>query len=395
MKNTVGNPARGESFYQREREVWKIVDRINNGNNLQVAAPRRIGKTSILYYLLDNKLERHIYVYVDTEAVTDENSFFKKLLGEIIKTDELKKPGWFENLLQRGNKFLKKVKSIKILGQEIDFDEAAGVMDYKTELENLLAGLEFENNRKLILLIDEFPQTILNIVDANDGRAESAIHFLQSNREIRLNPDINSKVSFIYTGSIGLNHTVSAINATAFINDLNSIEVEPLFKEEAEDFLQELLNIKQVTAEPDTITYLLDKIEWLIPFHIQLATQEILSICDKQDKLSTEIIDKAFDNLVAARNNNHFEHYYSRLKKHFKGKTFSYAEELLQTTAYNDTIDKGTAYDIAVKYGVEAEWRQVLEILMYDGYINNVGNNNKYRFNSPILKMWWLRFICK
>ena len=395
MKNVVGNPARGESFYQRKREVDKIIDRISNGNNLQIAAPRRIGKTSILYYLLDNKVEDYIYVYVDTEAITDENEFYKKLLKEIIQADDFKKSGWFQNLMQKGNKFLSKIKSVKILGQEVDFDEAETLNDYKAEVENLLAGLEFENKQRLILLIDEFPQTVQNIVDANNGNAEKAIHFLQSNREIRLNPDINLKVTFIYTGSIGLNHTVSAINGSAFINDLNSIEVEPLIKEEAEDLLQELLALKTLSAEPEVVKYLLSKIEWLIPFHIQLVAQEILSLSDKDGQVTTQIIDQAFDNLVTARNNNHFEHYYSRLKRHFKNNSFMYAEELLQTIAYNDTIDKGTAYNLAVKYTVETEWRQVLEILMYDGYINNVGNNNIYRFNSPILKMWWLRFICK
>ncbi|MEO8711471.1 MAG: hypothetical protein ABI405_05070 [Parafilimonas sp.] len=395
MKNVVGNPARGESFYQRKREVDKIIDRILNGNNLQIAAPRRIGKTSILYYLLDNKLEDYIYVYVDTESVTDENEFYKKLLKEIIKADDFKKSNWFKNLMQKGNKFLSKIKSVKILGQEFDFDEAETVSDYKTEFENLLAGLEFEDAKRLILLIDEFPQTVQNIVEANSGSTEKAIHFLQSNREIRLNPDINLKVTFIYTGSIGLNHTVAAINGSAFINDLNSIEVEPLLPKEAVGLLQELLAIKALHAEQKVLNHLLAKIEWLIPFHIQLAAQEILSISDKEDNITEEIIELAFNNLIAARNNNHFEHYYSRLKKHFKAADFNYAEELLQTIANNNTIDKATAYNMALGHGVETQWRQVLEILMYDGYINNVGNNNIYRFNSPILKMWWLRFICK
>ncbi|MEI9955542.1 MAG: hypothetical protein WDM90_04345 [Ferruginibacter sp.] len=246
MKNIVGNPARGESFYQRKREIEKLKDRIANGNNLQIAAPRRIGKTSILYYLLDNKVDGNIYVYIDTEAIVNENDFYKKLLKEIIKTDEIKSSGWFNKLWQKGNKFLSKIKSVKILGQQIDFDETEAVTDYKTEVENLLAGLEFENNQRLILLIDEFPQTVQNIVDAGNGNIDAAIHFLQSNREIRLNPDINTKVTFIYTGSIGLNHTVSAINATAFINDLNSVEVEPLQKEEAASLLQELIAIKQL-----------------------------------------------------------------------------------------------------------------------------------------------------
>lgn len=54
MKNIIGSPARGKDFYQRKREVEKIISSLSNGNNIQITAPRRVGKTSILWYLLDN-----------------------------------------------------------------------------------------------------------------------------------------------------------------------------------------------------------------------------------------------------------------------------------------------------------------------------------------------------
>jgi hypothetical protein len=43
MKNVVGNPARGENFFGRDREVKKILTSIGNENNIQIAAPRRVG----------------------------------------------------------------------------------------------------------------------------------------------------------------------------------------------------------------------------------------------------------------------------------------------------------------------------------------------------------------
>ncbi|PSL50243.1 hypothetical protein CLV51_1011587 [Chitinophaga niastensis] len=48
MKNVIGLPARGENFYQRTREIEKVIQSLSNGNNIQITAPRRIGKTSIL-----------------------------------------------------------------------------------------------------------------------------------------------------------------------------------------------------------------------------------------------------------------------------------------------------------------------------------------------------------
>ena len=120
MKNVVGSPARKANFFQRDKEVEKIISRIVDGNNIHIAAPRRIGKTSILFHLLDNKIKNYIYVYVDTEAIDNEQQFYKKILKEILKNDEIKNSDHILQLLKAGNKFLKKIKSLKILGNGID-----------------------------------------------------------------------------------------------------------------------------------------------------------------------------------------------------------------------------------------------------------------------------------
>jgi uncharacterized protein len=395
MRNIVGNPARKDDFFKREGEIEKIKDRIENGNNLQIAAPRRVGKTSILFYLYDNDIDGHVYVYIDTERVDNEQAFYKKLLKEIIKQEPIAQSTQLRALLEKGERFFKKIKSIKVAGQGIDFHEQTDQPDYYEELVNFLSGFELEGGRKLVLMIDEFPQTILNIVDSSKGDTKPAIQFLQSNRELRLNPDINQRVRFIYTGSIGLNHTVANINATAFVNDLNSVEVEPLSVEEALVFVKELLSNKQVDINQAATQYLLKKISWLIPFHIQLAVHEIIMLCHKNKIAKIEVVDQAFDNMVSSRNNNHFEHYYSRLKSQFKNEAFQYADAILQSLAIKGTIGEAELYDSAVKYNVADQYRQILQLLVYDGYINNVGDPSTYRFNSSIVQLWWQRFICK
>lgn len=395
MKNVVGNPARGENFFPREREIQKVISRIEGGNNLQIAAPRRIGKTSILFYLLDNNVEGYTYVYVDTERVDNEQEYYKKILKEILKVETISKSTKLKSLLEKGGRFLSKIKSIKVLGHGVDFHEDEKETDYYEELRNFLSGFQLEGDTKLVLLIDEFPQTIINIVEANKGDLRQATQFLQSNRELRHNPEINSKVQFIYTGSIGLNHTVSAINASAFINDLNSVEVEPLTYDEGSKLVKQLLTDKGIVINKEAVETLLKKVDWLIPFHIQLAIQEVINLAYGTNKVDEALVNKAFDKIVEARNNNHFEHYYRRLKSQFKGKEFGYVDELLQRLATEGTLEKSMLYDMAVGFKLEERYGHIIDILAYDGYINNTGNIDTYRFNSPIVRMWWQKFICK
>ena len=387
MKNTIGVPARKENFYPREKEINKIISKIDDGNNLQIAAPRRVGKTSILFSLLDNKTDNHIYIYVDTESIDKSADFFKRIVKEVIKIEGNR----ISKLLEKGNRFLKKIKGFKVMGTEISLNESVEA-DYKEELENLLSGFEIEDGKRLVLLIDEFPQTIQNIIEKGDNGSKEAINFLQSNRDLRLNPEINSKVTFIYTGSIGLNHTVSSIDGTAFINDINSVEVGPLEKTDALELLEQLLANKKRHISTESANYLMDKIEWLIPFHIQLAVQEIIDQSNIDIAITNEIIDKSFSEIVASRNNNHFEHYSSRLRISFKGDEYKFAYKLLCNIAEKGTLQKAEAFDISLDFNVQDRFRAIIEILIYDGYINNNGNANIYRFNSPILRMWWNRF---
>lgn len=281
------------------------------------------------------------------------------------------------------------------MGNGFDVIDNSEDNNYYEDLSNLLSSIELDNSKKLILLIDEFPQTIQNIVEAANGNEINAKRFLQLNRDLRLNPDINERVNFIYTGSIGLNHTVASINSTAFVNDLSSVEIDALSYTDAETFLLELLNDKQITIADDAKVLLLKKLEWLIPFHIQLAVQELTAMVYVEKYISINHISIVFEKMIEARNNNHFEHYYSRLKSQLKDKAFNYADELLQKLATVGTITKAEVFDLAVKYNQENNYRQIIEILLYDGYINNVGDVNVYRFNSPIVSMWWQKFICK
>lgn len=392
MRNVIGQPARGDDFYPRKREVEKIERALRNRSNIQITAPRRVGKTSILWHFQDEQLSGRDYVYIDTEAIADENEFYRKLLSEILKCDVLKKrTGFWEKLRNGANERLKKIKSITIAGVGLELNDKEP-HNYREELHNLLAGYAEEENSELVLQIDEFPITIENIRNAQGDNA--AIVFLHGNRSLRMSPDISTKVRFIYTGSIGLNHTVARMDATATINDLNPISVEALSGPEALDLLEKLLAHEDRSILPEAGDHLLKMIEWYIPFHIQLIVQELAGVSVWAEPIDIAMVDQAIGNIVDQRYQSHFEHYYSRLKKQFKANSYSYALHILKEIAEKDRVDKARTFQLAQQNEVEQEYKHILLVLEYDGYIHLTSDNQTYRYNSPIVKRWWVKYYC-
>ena len=394
MKNTIGHPAQGDNFFPRPKEVAKILKRIDAGGHIQLTAPRRVGKTSILMHLRDNPTEGYHFVYIDTEGINDADQYFKRIYQEILRSDFISRSAKIKVQLQeKGNRFLDRLKGFKIMNSGIDLNEADEI-DHFDQLLNFVKGIDLDG-KKIILLNDEFPYTIENIIDKNDGNISAAVDFLKQKREMRIDPDFREKLQFIYTGSIGLNALVERMGKTELVNDIPAVSVDPLNETEAKQLIAEVLNTYNYTMTDDTANYLLAKIEWLIPFHLQLALGEIMDMQPEGELSNNKVIDDAFVKIVDYKNNNYFDNYYTRLRKHFKKEEFEFAEELLSDMASDKIKERNQINNLAVKYNVQDSLKSILGTLQYDGYINNNGDTNVYRYNSPIIKMWWQKYVCK
>ena len=240
-------------------------------------------------------------------------------------------------------------------------------------------------------MLDEFPETLDNIIN-DEGEAQGR-HFLQSNRELRHDRELCEQVQFIYTGSIGLDNLVSRLNETKTINDLARLKIPPLEPDEAMDFFKCLLVNVTFTLSDDLIKYILQKIKWLIPFYIQLVLWELKNLVrNRQLTLITQnIIDNAFVEMLDQRQ--HFENWHSRLRSTYKGNEYNYVKEVLNLTSESESITANDIFDLAVKYGLQDSFKDLINALVYDGYINNNEDNHLYFYNSPVLKMWWRKNV--
>jgi len=387
MNNIVGQPVSGSDFFERNTIINLIYRRLGVGSNLFMAAPRRVGKTSIMFNLRDNPRPGFAFIYVPTESINNTELFFKRLFEELlnsevvrntVKASEISK-GIFETITN-------KVKKIGAFGIELEL-QSTPVEKYSTIFLELMKKLKNEKTR-IVIMIDEFPSTIENI-NQKEGTTE-AVHFLKLNRTIR--QESAGGIQFIYTGSIGLPAIVNRLNTPESINDLNQVEILPLSIEvDAPLFAKQLLNTAKVPYQPEAIDYLLNKIKWLMPFFIQLSIQELVDLFDqKGEEITPQLVDLAFENICNRRNNIHFDSYYNRLKDTFSKEDYKLALKTLNLIASKEEIENSElTNEFAPKQ--EDNLVSIISSLEYDGYINLTKGN--YSFNSPILKLWWTKYV--
>jgi uncharacterized protein len=384
MKNSLGNSARGEGFYPRPREIRKIYRAISSNANIYLSAPRRVGKTSILKYLEEHSEEGFYFVYTITESVYSINTFFKVIFEELIKSKAINNLSKVSNSVKNFVvDVLEKVKSFQ--GVELREGEES---NYYELLLQLIQNMENKYGR-VVIMIDEFPQTIQNIFDKSG--LDEARNFIQLNRELRHQKELEDKVSFIYTGSISLFPMVEKITSLTAVNDLRTIEVEPLTADEARDFLIQLMTEDGIAISDDCLNYILEKIKWFTPFHLQLIQQEIVDVYESKGEINYNSIDTAFLQIVHVRNKPQFTPYFTRLNSLFKGKEYDFVMDILKFVAKNDAIDNNDIHNLAVK-NENVDSKTCMDILESDGYL--FITNKQYRYTSPILQMWCKKHIC-
>ncbi len=379
MQIITGQSARKENFWQREKELKEILHKINSHQHILLVAPRRVGKTSLMHYLLDNP-EDNVVLYIDTESANSENEFWKKLFNKLMNEE-------FINTLQnRAKKLGNKIKTLKISEitiKGIKFGESQEI-EYIEAFKEIIKNLDIGKN--IVIMIDEFAQTIENIMKYES--VQSAKSLLAHHRELRQDRSLFEKITFIYAGSIGLESVAAKLDSISAINDLAVIKVPPLIQDDAKNFVETLAKANNINIDEQSIIYMLKQIEWLIPFYIQLIMDELRKI---NVVITNEIIDNTFKSLL--ENRNHFEHWHIRLKS-LEDNEYKFAKEVLNFVSENDIITSSEILNIATKYTLlEDTAKEVRNSLVYDGYINNNDNIKEFRFNSPILKMWWYKNV--
>jgi len=378
MRNIVGQIPRGKDFYQRDRIIKRIYRRLEAGNHIFLSAPRRAGKTSIMRYMEENPEDGFAFVYLNVEDVQDIEEYFRLLSEELLESQAVSRLLRISDRAKRlFTDFAEVIKSIKVWGVELDPPDKEQPK-YSKEFEKLLRNVA-PDELTIVILVDEFPVALERIEKAHGS--EQAKHFLHLNRGIRQRAD--QGVLFTYTGSIGLPNIARKLEATATINDLNIVKIPPLDREDAKEFATRLLHHYNVKYEKSAIDSLLDRIQWLTPFFIQLCVQVMIDEYEEKGALITkELVDKVILKSSTHGNSIYFENYYTRLDKTLSEVEATLAKRILQFIAEQHQASIEELKELGAR-------NDILDILEFDGYI--YAEEDHFRFNSPILRDWWVK----
>lgn len=382
----IGQAARGDAYLPRPQITEHIWDSLSKGANVLLAAPRRVGKSSLLFDMMDNPQPANMVIYYTSESVNSENEYYKKLFHHVVdRLERFKKSTTKAMTLAKD--LISRIDEISVQGS---FKIGESKINYLDQFQTLLDALDL-TGEKLLVLNDELSSTVENII--KDESERSAIHFLQTVRELRQLPKLYNKVQFVYAGSIGLENIVSKLNCMNEINDLVSIAVPPFSKAEAVELVNRVLKGSSIAISSGGLDGLLSEIEWLIPYYIQILLDESYTIIQS---LSQTVIDEKVVNEAVRRALKHrlyFEHWFLRLRKAYQGDEFSFVKAVLNLASENKKVTSSEVVNIATLHKLEDRYHHLLNALKYDGYLNNEDDPKIYRFNSPLLREWWRRNV--
>lgn len=395
MKNTrlvVGNPARGDDFWDRKTdvgEIWRTLEK----DHVLLVAPRRFGKTSLMLNLMDEPRRGYTVFYLDTEWVKGPADFIAELATQLLKDATIRRI--FAQLGGLFSKTLNRIKGIQVteffridLREEIAKDWHDRGREFMSQLKS------FDGN--IVLIADELPLLVNRMLRKDQKETEDFLYWL---RGVRQMPDLPN-VRFVIGGSIGIEHVLKkASTGTKVIGDLHRIQVGPFSEGEARKFIRVLLkneaNMQRVPSR--LLNDFMQILETPVPYFVQILVDESTREARRRGKpLSTEVITKAYsERVLASYNRTYFEHYYTRLRDVYSEDEAELARAFLLDIAKRNEVPRADLWQLYQNLvqgkGDEEDFSYLLSDLENDFYIQFDPERKVYRFATKVLRDWWLR----
>lgn len=381
----------GDDYFNRKKNEQKVWRYIKRGSHLILLAPRRVGKTSLLRKLENAPETGYVFLYAMVQSCTSEHEFYKQVLEALYDSDFVTNLGKFKN---NAKEFvinaLQNIEEIKISDSGISLASSKNEITHK-DLAKAIEALALE--QKLIIVLDEYPD-VLEQINKKEG-PDAARSFLSNTRWLCQNTKLTSMAQFIFTGSIGLNTLVGRLNLSNLINDLDKVSISDLSEDEAISFINFLIDKHESPKEisDEVRTYLFEKVEWLMPYYIEILWERLEDHCCDHDITNPQKkdIDVAFEALFSQTYRSNFNHWVERLSRFTKLEK-ALAKQVLDKLSAQGQISFEACFNISQEEEFkEINGNYVLDCLEHDGYIFEV-EPKVFQFTSPILKEWWNRY---
>lgn len=393
MRNLTGNVVEGDDYFERPRDLARFRRELDNGGNLLLVAPRRVGKTSFVLRLCE-VLRKSGWgaAAINVEACENEVDFAQLLIEAMHKAGL--DANWWNRataLMAAVRKSLGKVS----VGNVIDVDLAESADPTRGTLRQFLNSA-FEKietgQRHALIAIDELPELLLHLQRQPDGPARVE-HLLKWLRWLR--QTFRSRVHWVFLGSIGLDSFVEEHNLGKTVNDLTPMELEPLTRDEAHVFLERLGAGARLSLDRPMREAILDHIGWPIPYFLQIVFHSLIDL-DRRPVAPADV-EIAYAQLLRPENAGYFDTWRQRLEAQFPGPDARACRSILTAVCTAPQgLPRARLVDVLMADEpagdvdrVEERLARLLLVLQRDGYL--VEQNGMYAFRSFLLRDYWHR----
>jgi uncharacterized protein len=396
----VGSVVRDEDFWFREdfiATLWKSL----NKHNVLLVAPRRIGKTSVMYQLLDHPRDEWLVVHLNVEECKTPEQFFIDLVDAVNEHQ----PEYFSRLLVGSWEYLKglfsRVESIEAYDIKIKLRNSEDLgKSWKSRLDELMARV-YRSGKRVLFIIDELPDMLNAMRLTEKDSCTAFLHWFRNTRE----QSLKENVRWLVGGSVNLVAALDRHNNVNLINDLKVEILQPFDEKEVSDFVQGMFKSYSVTYEEKVIPYILDLIGSPIPFFIQMLTEELYRHWKKKKTpLSVDDVNTVFNKtLLGDTARDKLQHYRSRLDVHYPEEDREAARRILNHLSQTDAGAKREVLfqlfrqieerrtDARQAGALDDSFQRLMLYLQSDFYVNDIGNG-QYDFSSRLLKTWWRKY---
>ncbi len=359
-------------------------------NNVLLLAPRRVGKSSLMKAMREQaRVKGYHAAFLDVGSVASEGEFVRKLLQSIEDP----------NALQRIIKspLFPSIKKLTVAGNSIEFGSFDGE-DWRTIGERA-AQILAAGETPWLFLVDEFPIFVNQLRKPEAGRARDFLEWFRTLRHAA------PKVRWLLSGSIGLDKVARDGRMSDTINDLLPVnDFGPYSLPIAQAFIDQLgIHYGEMLAD-EVREHLIEKVGWLIPYHIRLLFDRHRSYCTVHELPATiATLDIAYEKLINDRAP-HLNWWDERLSELYGEQADRHARTMLRTAARSgdegatfQTLRRATWKDHAVGADAAEHDRLVddlLDALVSDGYLRREPGPRsiRYFFLSSLVRDYWLRF---
>ena len=396
LERAVGNFVTGDKFWNRDGEIETFVEYLDEGAHVLMAAPRRIGKTSLMREVALRVQDRYYCLHVDlqksessADAVAELGKAthrYKKIWG---KTSEI-----FKNIL---NRVKQNIESVSVEDLTITLRSGMTAGDWQAKGDQIFSTLA-ETDKPVIVFFDELPILINRLLKGKKYRitperrriTDAFMSWIRDN-SIRH----KGSVRIVITGSIGIEPALRQADLSASLNTFTPFVLPAWSQDTAIGCLKALANQYGVSFQEGALYRITEKLGYLILHHVQLFFDNIYvdSKLHSRKEVTVDRVDEIYETrMLSVQGHAELSHMEERLKMAFGLEVYPLALEILTDAAVTGYLDSEAALAICKEYVLEGltskeVLRDILEILQHDGYLQQEGE--VFVFVSNLLKDWW------